>query len=143
MKQNGDIIAHRYKTKEPEKEMNKQLARISKAGLEIKERGILNFWIFVDYEEGMAQGIGGMALDQWCESLQRRIGTAYGCEMIRQLLECLNVNDFSEMKGRDIFVIGEGSGGGFIPKGIQALRADGGKSVIFDDVAAEFIGVSE
>lgn len=31
--------------------MNKQLAKIKSAGLEIKERGILNFWIIVDYEE--------------------------------------------------------------------------------------------
>lgn len=32
--------------------MNKQLAKITSASLEIQERQILNFWIFVDYEEG-------------------------------------------------------------------------------------------
>jgi len=37
--------------------MNKQLAKITSAGLEIKERGILNFWIFVDYEDGGSQGV--------------------------------------------------------------------------------------
>jgi len=45
--------------------MNKKLAKISKATLEIKERGILSFWIFVDYEEGCSQGVGGFALDEW------------------------------------------------------------------------------
>ena len=32
--------------------MNKKLAKITSAKLEIKDRGILNFWIFVEYEEG-------------------------------------------------------------------------------------------
>jgi hypothetical protein len=47
--------------------MNKQLAKIKSAGLEIKERGILNFWIIVDYEDGGSQGIGGIALDTYDE----------------------------------------------------------------------------
>ena len=79
--------------------MNKKLAKIRKAGLEIKERGILNFWIFVDYEEGCSQGIGGMALDEYDKEKEERVGTAYGCEMIRRLLLELNVDDFSEMSG--------------------------------------------
>lgn len=37
--------------------MNKQLAKIESATLEIKERGILNFWIFVKYENGGCQGL--------------------------------------------------------------------------------------
>jgi len=114
--------------------MNQQLARITEASLEIKDRGILNFWIHVDYEEGMSQGIGGLALDRYSKELDSRVGTVYGCEIIRQLLIALDVNDFSEMKGKDIWVIGEGKGLSFKPKGIQALKADGGKSVIFDDI---------
>ena len=43
--------------------MIKKLARVSKAGFEIQERGILNFWVFVDYEEGCSQGVGGIVLD--------------------------------------------------------------------------------
>ena len=118
--------------------MKKKLARITKAGLEIKERGILNFWIFVDYEEGCSQGIGGIALDTWSDKKKDRIGTAYGCEMIRRLLLCLNVNNFEEMVGRDIFVLGDGEDFNFYPKGIKTLRADGGKSIVFSEVAEEF-----
>ena len=59
--------------------------------------------------------------------------------MIRQLLSCLNVDDFSEMKGIHIYVLGEGEGFGFKPKGIQALRDNGGKSVIFEDVGRMFV----
>lgn len=120
--------------------MNKKLAKITSAKLEIQERGILNFWIFVDYEEGCSQGIGGICLDNWDENTKSRVGTAYGCEMIRQLLLTLGVNDFSEMKGKYINVLGEGDGLSFTPKGIQALRVDktSTKPLIFDDVYESF-----
>jgi len=118
----------------------KQLAKISKATLEIKERGILNFWIYVDYEDGGAQGIGGIALDTWDKERKVRIGTAYGCEMIRCLLLSLKVNDFSEMKGKIIWVIGEGEGFDFKPTGIQMLKVDDNKSepIIFSNILNEF-----
>jgi len=119
--------------------MNKQLAKIRSAGLEIKERGILNFWINVDYEDGGSQGIGGIALDTYDEDKKKRVGTAYGCEVIRRLLLALDVNDFSEMKGQIIWVLGEGEGWTFKPKGIKRLEVDGGgDAVVFDEIATEF-----
>ncbi len=125
----------------------KRLAKISKASLEIKERGILNFWIYVDYEEGCSQGVGGIPLDSYSEERQSRVGTAYGCEVIRRLLLELNVNDFSEMGGKHIWVLGEGTGLGFTPTGIQGLKGDNGttQGVVFDEILREFIlgGVEE
>ena len=123
--------------------MEKQLAKISSAKLEIKERGILNFYIFVDYEDGCSQGVGGIALDTYDKTKKERIGTAYGCEMIRRLLLALEVNDFSEMQGKHIWVYGEGEGIGFKPKGIQLLSTDikdksNKKPLIFEDVYNEF-----
>lgn len=58
--------------------MNKALARISSASLDIHDRGTLTFYIHVDYEDGMSQGIGGYALDKYDEKLKQRVGTAYG-----------------------------------------------------------------
>lgn len=118
--------------------MISKLARINKANLEIQDRGILNFWVMVDYEEGMSQGVGGIALDTYDEVKGKRVGTAYGCEVIRQLLLALDVNDFSEMKGKMIYVLGEGSGLSFTPKGIKTLHLDGGKEVIFSKILADF-----
>lgn len=120
--------------------MGKQLAKISNAKLIIKDRGILTFWIYVDYEEGMSQCIGGMALDTYDKERQERIGTAYGCEMIRRLFIELGVNDFSEMAGQHIWVYGKGSGLGFTPTGISALYTNNknSKPVIFAEVAEEF-----
>lgn len=121
--------------------MEKQLAKISKAKLEIQERGMLNFWIYVDYEDSGSQGIGGICLDEYDKEKEKRVGTAYGCEMIRRLLLELQVDDFAEMAGQHIWVHGEGSGLSFKPKGISALSSNNSKSepVIFKDIADEFI----
>ena len=43
-------------------EYSKNLAKISEARLSM-DREILSFWIFVEYEEGGGQGIGGITLD--------------------------------------------------------------------------------
>jgi hypothetical protein len=120
--------------------MNKVLAKISKASLEIQERGILNFWIYVDYEDFGSQGVGGIVLDTFDKEKDSRVGTAYGCEMIRRMLLELCVNDFSEMKGKHIWVYGEGYGLSFKPKGFSALKSDNSKSnpLIFDDIHKEF-----
>ena len=121
--------------------MEKKLAKITKAHLEIQERGILNFWIFVDYEEdGFSQGVGGIALDTWDEVKRKRVGSAFGAEVIRQLLICTGVNDFSEMKGKYIWVLGEGEGMQFTPKGIQSLSTEKSKGmqVVWEDILKEF-----
>lgn len=123
--------------------MEKKLAKITKAHLEIQERGILNFWIFVDYEERegvFSQGVGGIALDTWNEVKRKRVGSAFGAEVIRQMLLCIGVNDFSEMKGKYIWVLGEGEGMQFAPKGIQSLNTEKSKGmqVVWEDILKEF-----
>lgn len=121
--------------------MEKKLAKITKAHLEIQERGVLNFWIFVDYEEdGFSQGVGGIALDTWDEVKRKHVGSAFGSEVIRQLLLCIGVDDFSEMKGKYIWVLGEGDGLSFTPKGIKSLNTEESKGmeVIWEDILKEF-----
>jgi hypothetical protein len=117
----------------------KKLAKISRATLEIKQYGMLNFWIYVDYEEGSSQGIGGIPLDRWDEDKQDRVGTAHGCEIIRRLLLALNVDDFSQMKGKLIWVHGDGDGQSFHPTGIEALKVDNPRSepVVFWSIIDE------
>ncbi len=118
--------------------MKKVLARVRSAKLDM-ERDILSFWIQVDYEEGCSQGIGGIALDQYDKEKDTRIGTAFGCEVIRRLLVAFGVNDLSEMQGRTIWILGKGEGLGFDPKGVQPLRVDSNVDpVIFGDILQEF-----
>ena len=118
--------------------MKEKLAKISKATLGM-ERGILSFWIHVSYEDGTGQGVGGLALDSYDEDSQKRVGSAYGCEMIRRLLHTLGVDDFSEMKNKHVWVLGEGIGFSFSPKGIRPLNVDDSRNredttLIFSDV---------
>lgn len=120
--------------------MEKKLSKVSSASLEIKERGILNFWVHVDYEDGCSQGVGGLALDTYDKEKECRVGTAYGCEMIRQLLLFFNVNNLADCKGQYIYVLGEGQGLSFKPKGFEKLYVDDCKSskMLFDDIYREF-----
>jgi hypothetical protein len=104
--------------------VEKKLAKVKSATLEIKERGILNFWVFVDYEDGFSQGVGGICLDDYDKERKTRVGTAYGCEMIRQLLLFFNVNNLEECKGQMVYVTGEGKGLAFNPNGFEHLRVN-------------------
>lgn len=117
-----------------------KLARITSARLELQDREILSFWITVNYEDGFSQGVGGIALDEWDAEKEERQGTAYGCEMIRRLLLELGVNDFSEMAGKHIWVIGEEAGFAFTVKGLRALKVDNkdSKPIIFGEVLKDF-----
>lgn len=121
--------------------MYKLLAKITEAGLNIKDHGILTFDISVDYEDGMSQVIGGLALDDYSVDKQIRVGTRYGCEMIRRILITLDVNDFSELVGHIIWVYGTGyDEGNFSPEGVGMLSINNihNTPLIFDDVREEF-----
>lgn len=118
-----------------------KLAKVESASLEIKERGILNFWVHVNYEDGLCQGVGGLSLDTWDEDLKRRVGTAYGCEMIRQLLLFFGVNNLNEAKGQVVYVIGEGSGLSFKPTGfkhLRVLKGDRPEYICFNEIYQQF-----
>ena len=129
---------------------NRELAKIKKFHLNIKDRGILVFHIDVDYESGCSQSVGGLCLDEFVvnpcydsgdrdSSRGERVGTAYGCEMIRQLMLTLDVNSFDDARDKLIYVLGEGEGLSFKPMGIQTLSVYGKvKTLIFDDIAEQF-----
>ena len=117
--------------------MTKQLARITDTFFGVEDRGFLTFWLYVDYEEGLSQGVGGYALDMHDELSGKRFGTAYGTTMLIRILDTLGVKELKDAKDMDIFVLGEGEGFDFKYSGIQALRADGGKKLIFKDVFEE------
>lgn len=120
--------------------MIKRLAKIESAGLNIKDRGLLTFYMIVTYENSYHQSINEICLDTYDEQINERVGTAFGCELIRRLFLELDVNDFSEMAGKHIWVHWDGEGFPFEAKGISALYVDNKKSepVIFSDVLAEF-----
>jgi len=125
--------------------MNRQLAKIASLNLSYQDRQILMLNMTVDYEIGVTQNIfGGLVLDEPVkdndEKFSHRQGTAFGCEMIRIILDTLKINDFSEGKGKYIHVLGEGEGFSFKPKGLETLRVDGDqKKIIFSEVLERMI----
>ena len=117
--------------------MNKKLAKIKKASL-YTHHSILTFSITVKYEYGLHQDVGSFVLDKYEEKKHKRIGTAYGCEVIRQLLLKLKVNDFSEMAGKYVWIYGVGEYMDFKPKAIDLLKVDGGgEPLIFNKIYEE------
>lgn len=126
--------------------MEKKLAKVRSATLEIKERGILNFWVFVDYEDGLSQGVGGIILDTFDSERKERVGTAYGCEMIRQLLLFFDVNNLNDCAGQMVYVTGEGKGLSFNPSGFEHLRVNDKfktRKINFDEIRDNFIEAKE
>ena len=123
--------------------MNKQLAKVTSAALSIQDRGILTFWIFVDYEEGCSQGVGGICLDTYDEGKKRRVGTAGGLEVIRQILLAFKIDNLHELKGRHIWVLGEGEDLSFTPRGVQPLRTDNSEAtpVIWAEIFSDMVDI--
>lgn len=124
----------------------KKLAKVESATFEIQERGILNFWVNVKYEDGWNQGVGGICLDDWDEQLGKRVGTAYGCEMIRQLLLFFGVNNLNEAKGQILYVVGEQDGESvlsFKPTGFEHLavnyKQNRQEKVCFNEIRDQFV----
>lgn len=118
------------------------LAKIEKCNLSFRDtNNILILNIHVEYEEGMCQNIAGICLDTFDKNLKNRIGTAYGCEMIRLLLEMFQVDNLSELNGKYIYVYGESENGGmlsFKPQGFRALKQYGKKDLNFKNVLEKF-----
>lgn len=116
--------------------MQQQLAKITKAGLSIVDSGILTFNIEVRYESGLSQSIGYICLDTYKAATndepRTRVGTAYGCEIIRQLLLTLEVDNLNDAKDKIIWVLGSGTveNFNFAPTGLKTLSVHGTPKII-------------
>lgn len=128
-------------------DFEKHLARVKSVKTSIKDHGCLTFWVDVEYENGFCQEVGGLTLDDWNKELECRVGTAYGCEMLIQLLKFFNVDDLSDVSNRLIYVVGEEDKTflGFKPKGLERLRLDHKKNevntLIFSDVLDKMVNL--
>jgi hypothetical protein len=99
--------------------MIEKLAKVESAGLNYTDRGILTMNIVVHYEEGCHQNICNLILDSWSPD------------------EVFCVDDIHKLQGIYLWVIGEGEGLSFSPKGFRPLSVDSkyrkGK-VIYKDI---------
>jgi len=79
-------------------------ATIKNAEIQLDYDGaFLTAWIDLDYD-GAGQGFGGFCFDQFDKTQNKRVGTAWGCEYIRQILEVIGVMKWSDLKGKNVRV---------------------------------------
>lgn len=67
-----------------------------------ENHGILTFDIILDYGNGGHQGFGGFALDGFDKIKDKRVGSAYGTEAIRRVLEVVGVENWEDLKGKSV-----------------------------------------
>ena len=122
-----------------EKKYNKKLAKITRCDFSFKDTNkILILNIDVDYDEFDSQNICGLVLDDYDKDKKERIGTVFGCELIRRILDIFDCDNLKDIVGKVIYILGEGDGLGFKPKGLERPSFDNGKKIIYDDILQEF-----
>ena len=85
--------------------MNKQLCNVTKVCTSYQDRRILILDVFVDLESGGSLSVFNMCLDTYDQDKKQRVGTAYGCEMIRQTLDFFGVDDLSQIKNYKCYLL--------------------------------------
>jgi hypothetical protein len=105
-------------------------ARIDSTMLGIEDHGIFTFNLTLDYG-GSFQGAGGWSLDAYDQSLNKRIGAAFGISVIIEILRIAGVDEWEKLKGQHILAVKEPGWGGYI-RGIS--NRAGTKHLMFDDM---------
>lgn len=109
---------------------NRELAKITSTFLGIEDHGILTAYLYVDYEGGSSQGIGGYALDEpqrdADDKFLGRFGTAEGMQWVAAVIRVTGAKSWEDVHGRMIYVIRDGDNKwNGKPIGIQALGFGG------------------
>lgn len=124
--------------------MERKLAKITKCDLAfISYNKILVLDLVVDYDDYGTQNICNLTLDTYNKDKEDREGTALGLELIRRILDMFNCDKLSDIVGNVIYVLGEGKGLGFKPKGFERPSFYNGKKLIYQDILDEYIVVKE
>lgn len=73
--------------------------------LGIEDHGCLSFFLDLDIEDGSGQGFGGWGLDDPYKpngQFVRRVGTAFGADLILQILNTLEVSSWEKLPGTPV-----------------------------------------
>ena len=116
--------------------MKKELAKVVDAKIIVERGAFLTFRIKLDYEGPGVQSFGGYALDTYDEEKERRVGTAGGCDVIKQLLSLFEVNTFDKMIGRVVYVLKEDDKS--IIEGLEIPGFDGGGKFLVSEWREEW-----
>lgn len=78
-------------------------AKIESTILGYEDHGIMTLWLHLTYG-GSGQGFGGYALDKWIETSKKRVGTGLGLDMIGEILQIADVDQWEKLPGRYVRV---------------------------------------
>jgi len=121
-------------------EYEKKLGKIKSAEFFIEDHGILTFFLTFDFG-GSCQGFGGYTLDSWDKKKDRRVGTAFGMDLILKLLNTFGVDRLDRIVGRTCFALYEQPyRWNDTIKGIETPKFDGGKQFVIDEHVEEWCG---
>ena len=84
--------------------------RIKSTMLGVEDHGIFTCMLHLE-GDGWGCGFGGYGLDMWSDADKRRIGTAYGMEFIKKILDTLELERWEQLPGTLIRAENEGIGG--------------------------------
>lgn len=87
--------------------MIKHLCKVTGASLGYQECKILVLNVHVSLEHGGDLNLFGNVLDSYDETRKHRVGSAYGCELIRQTLDFFGVSDLHEIKDYYCYVLSD------------------------------------
>ena len=85
--------------------MIKQLCNVTKVCTSYQDRKTLILDVWVELEGKGSFSCFNMVLDTYDESKKKRVGTAYGLEMIRQTLDFFGVDDLSQVKNYKCYIL--------------------------------------
>ena len=74
-------------------------AVIERTILGIEDHGIMTCYLHLKYD-GPGQGFGGYILDTLNETINERIGTAWGMEFVRRVLKTIEVDSWEKLTGK-------------------------------------------
>ena len=86
--------------------METKNAVIESTMLGIEDHGILTCFLNLNYG-GSGQGFGGYGLDGFDKAKDKRIGTAWGMEFVRRVLETMEVDSWEKLSGKHCRVISD------------------------------------
>ena len=86
--------------------METKNAVIESTMLGIEDHGIMTCFLYLNYG-GSGQGFGGYGLDGFDKAKDKRVGTAWGMEFVRRVLETFEVDSWEKLSGKHCRVVAD------------------------------------
>ncbi len=110
---------------------DQELCRIEDYAFGYEDHGILTFGLELHFNNSTYQHFGGYSLDSFDKDEDRRIGTAAGLDYIIRVMQCFDVRNLDQLKGKMCFGIRAENSERFV--GVKQIPQDGdGKFLIKD-----------